>query len=214
MRSTTSSGFIRPLSVVVIVVVSMMLITCDDTGKKNSNNQLLPLLLISSKPTMLMLYNAGTPDGNLGGRTGADAICNASGNMPAGVKKVHAFISMSASDQISDMPANYGYQANLAIYGPDGTSMIANNWADMLDGSIAMSLDAAGILPAASTWLNGTNGSGNWAGLVSSCQSFVSNNGSDFSFVGLSNNTDSTWMTAGSVTCSDTTHYLLCIGEK
>ncbi len=69
-------------------------------------------------PTMLVIYNAGTHDGNLGGRSGADSICRNSGNRPGGLSNVHAFISISSTDEIMDMPGMYGYSTASQLTGP------------------------------------------------------------------------------------------------
>ncbi len=56
----------------------------------------------------IVMYNAGGSgfDGNLGGRAGADALCQASGNRPAGYTNFRAFLSVNGGDEIQDMPGN------------------------------------------------------------------------------------------------------------
>jgi hypothetical protein len=49
----------------------------------------------------------GTHNGNLGGRTGADALCNSASAKPANYTGYHAFITVNASDEIEDMPRSY-----------------------------------------------------------------------------------------------------------
>lgn len=96
-------------------------------------------------------------DGNLGGRAGADALCAASANRPAGYANARAFISVGTGDAIADMPGNYGVPTTGTITGPTGT-LIANDWADLLDGSIADTLENVGVTDAA--WWSGSNDDG------------------------------------------------------
>ena len=80
-------------------------------------------------------------DGNLGGRTGADALLDADGNKPvACTTATHAFISVDANDSIANMPTTYCFPDNIKIYAPDGITIIADNWAALMDSSIDVSL--------------------------------------------------------------------------
>lgn len=91
----------------------------------------------------IILYSTGTGHtGNLGGRTGADALCE--GNKPAGYANWRAFLSVNADDEIRNMPGNYGIPTGIPIKGPNG-AQIASNWADLLDGTIAVTLIDAGV---------------------------------------------------------------------
>ena len=110
----------------------------------------------------IVMYNAGNLNGNLGGRAGADATCQASGNRPAGYANARAFLSVAAGDAIADMPGNYGVPTAGTITGPTGT-LIANNWADLLDGSISASLIAAGVGTGDWAWWSGSNNDGTLA---------------------------------------------------
>lgn len=80
----------------------------------------------------------------IGGRAGADTLCQTATNRPSGYSNYRAFISVSASDEIRDMPANYGVPTSYVVRSPNNT-LIANNWADLLDGSINTSLGGAGV---------------------------------------------------------------------
>jgi hypothetical protein len=101
---------------------------------------------------ILLYQSSGYYQGNLGGRSGADAKCISS--MPTGCGNARAFISVSAADEIRDMPSNYSFATNKPIYwwnfSTGSGTIMANNWADMLDGSIL------------STYQSGT-GSGQYA---------------------------------------------------
>ncbi len=81
-----------------------------------------------------------TYSGSLGGRSGADAICVA--NKPADLSctQIHAFLSVNGSDEIRDMPSNYGYSSNLSLYfynrSTRALTQFAGSWPDALDSSI------------------------------------------------------------------------------
>lgn len=92
--------------------------------------------------------SATSNDGNLGDRAGADALCDADGNkpsVPGGTTR--AFISISASDEIRDMPASYGIATNEIIYRSDGTTQIASNYAALLDTSSTSLVNAIDTSP-------------------------------------------------------------------
>jgi hypothetical protein len=216
MKRLYKSGFMKILSAAIIVIASLFFLTCDDK-KDNSSSNLL-LMLLGGGSSKLVLYNAGTHDGNLKGaeadaRTGADAICNSSANKPSGVTKVHAFISISAADQISDMPAHYGYSTGSAIYGTDGTQLIANNWADMLDNSINMSLNSAGVIPA-EHFLSATNSNGTYRSIENECNGFTDSIHTNYYYAGWGDTVGGDWLTAMSDYCDVSSAYVLCIGEQ
>jgi hypothetical protein len=126
--------------------------------------------------THLVLFDAGVYDGNLGGRAGADAICQASANRPAGYANVRAFLTVNAGDEIRDMPANYGIPTNLPIVGPNDTQL-APNWAGLLDGNIDATLNAAGI--GGTYWWSGSNTDGSLGTALGadSCAGWTTNAG-------------------------------------
>ncbi len=145
-------------------------------------------------PTNIVLFDAGVYDGNLGGRAGVDAICQASGKRPAGYANVRAFISVNAGDSIANMPGNYGIPTNVPIVGPNGTELAAN-WADLLDGSIAASLQAAGI-GGASLWWSGSNPDGSLGTTLGSdsCAGWTDNGPSVRALSGDVTQADGRWL--------------------
>lgn len=141
-------------------------------------------------------------DGNLGGRAGADALCQASANRPAGSANAHAFISVAAGDAIADMPGNYGVPTTGTISGPTGT-LIANNWVDLLDGSISVDLQTAGVLGAATLhWFTGSNADGSLSAF--NCSGWTSNAGAVQSTTGRRDRTDNTWIDFLNPFCNNT----------
>lgn len=200
----------------LMVSAGMLAVSCDDKSENDQVKQLLPFLLLRDDgTTRLILYNAGTHDGNLGGRGGADDICRASANTPLGAKNIHAFISTSTADEIRDMPSKYGYPTDFAIYGPDGTSLIANNWADMVDDSINMSISAAGVMPGANHWISGSDSDGSYdVTNYNNCIGFTNNENSNTFQLGYSNETDENWLNAMGDTCDVDSYYLLCVCKQ
>jgi len=79
-------------------------------------------------------------DGALGGRNGADSICAAEVPPRFSCSAVHALISVSATDEIVDMPENYGFDELKRLFFFNRTTggfiRLANDWADALDSDI------------------------------------------------------------------------------
>lgn len=74
-------------------------------------------------------------------------------------KRCHAFLSNDNTDCIANFPTKFGFPANIPIVSAvDGTTVIADNWADLLDGSIKVNLQSA--IGLANGWWSGscTNG--------------------------------------------------------
>ena len=122
------------------------------------------------------MYNAGQHDGNLGGRAGADALCASAkpAGLHAGYTNFKAFISIAPGDAIVNLP----FPASLPVQGPTGT-VIATNRADLLDGFIPVTLEAAGIMPAiGDIFWSGSDNNGNYnndGGTINNCLAFTSN---------------------------------------
>ena len=95
---------------------------------------------ITIDPGSLVLF--GTPskfDGNLGGRSGADAICltyvdNESFSMINSCSNVRAVISVSATDEIRDMASNYSIPTNRKIRGRNGI-FLGDGWDNVTGGT-------------------------------------------------------------------------------
>jgi hypothetical protein len=167
----------------------------------------------SVSTTNIILYGSGTASGgNLGGRSGANALCSA--NKPAGYTNYAAFLSVSGSDSIAGRQAFSGLDTARNVRSTNGT-LIANNWSDLLDGAISTSLLAAGISVPSHYWWSGSNADGT-VGLT--CSGWTSSenpaSGSDPSGDwGTDGNTTSLWIYPGAVDrtyCAEPTD-VLCI---
>lgn len=188
---------IMPIFILLLMLSSMAFI-CSDDQKDNSGSK-------------IYLFNAGTTDGDLGGRSGADGTCQGHANRPAACTHAcFAFISSDTDNEIRDLQKNPYDMPDGKFYGPDGAVKIADSWADLLDGSIDVSLANAGVLPGGSEFWSGTLGDFS-INTSFNCNSWSSNNAGDNGCFG-SADFPSNWINAESDTCASLlTYYLLCI---
>ena len=61
--------------------------------------------------------------GNLGGRMGADKKVASDPGCPDGLTDVHAYISVNETDCLLNMPANFGFPADIPVVGVNGTEL-------------------------------------------------------------------------------------------
>ena len=160
----------------------------------------------------VIVFDAGPHNGlNFGGRVGLDQHCataKASKSIP-GVF-THAFISVSAADEMRDMPTLYGVPTNLPFLGPT-SKHVADNWADLLDGSIDQSLTDAGV-SSAQFWISGSNADGS---VRSTCNGWTTSEFSDqvMGTYGYPTSSNSLWITItdGDVYCSSSQYNVICL---
>ncbi len=173
------------------------------------------LLNSAATSTIITLYSTGTTTGTaIGGRTGADSICTS--NAPSGVTctNFRAYLSVSSTDEIQDMPTNYSVPTNRTIQSSNGTT-IATSWSDALDGSISTSLDSAGVFStSSSTYWTGSSSTGAVAGTAGTCSNW--NTGGVTGARGQSDQTDGDWIGLDENNglgnfCGDTSVHLICI---
>ncbi|KIY98904.1 hypothetical protein MNEG_9057 [Monoraphidium neglectum] len=157
----------------------------------------------------LVLYRESdtTRNGNLGGRSGADALCKASVFKPAGAAQARAFLSISTTDQISDFPTLYKVPSNLAVESLSGV-VLASNFATLLQGRIPKSLLDAGVFTGRANWWSGSDAFG--MADVANCGGFTSASSTDIGVVGTSIATSASWAISTTFDC-DTDADLLCI---
>lgn len=151
-------------------------------------------------PTKIYLYFAtSVHDGNLKGsypdaRTGADFITAYRPLSLAG-KTTHAFISISPTDSIADMPARFGFPNNIPIVSAiDDTKIIADNWNDLLDGSIKMNFHDALGLDKLDTWWSGSNTNGTYDDSSDNCSGWTSNSKTSKGMTGVTDEVDTLWI--------------------
>ncbi len=164
---------------------------------------------ITCTTTIVLFHTTGPTFGHaIGSRANADSLCsNSVGNANLSCTTVHAFLSVDGADEIRDMPANYSVPTGVTIKANTGTT-IANDWADLLDGSIQTSLDAAmgHGLPNVNFWWSGSNADGS---LNAACSGWT---------VGFQNGTiargstsNGTWINNHNSSCNGDNLVLLCL---
>jgi hypothetical protein len=138
-------------------------------------------------------------NGNLGGRSGADALCSASINRPTGLVQVHAFLSISASDQIADFPTLYGVPTGLPIESRRG-AVLARNFTGMLGGTILLSFQEAGVIDILARVWTGSESTGLVA--ANTCAGFTDGSANFRGSTGLTSSTSSTWIASARPPCN------------
>jgi hypothetical protein len=193
-----------------------------------------PLYFHTDDSPLSLLYpgidNPGTPpaaiymyrttaqhDGALGGRTGADTLCVnelAITSLPITPTTVHAFLSVSASDEIRDLLPSAYWSLPIPIMDGTGTNTIANSWDDLWDGSINMPLHSnaggAGVLLYGYPWWSGSNADGTYNTDNDNCTNWTVASSGFFSKQGSPNANDATWINLSNQGCSASC-YVLCV---
>jgi len=158
----------------------------------------------------IYLYSVHVYHGNLGGREGADAICDA--NIPDNMTAttVKAFLSVSEDDEIRDLPddstAPLPTDRILSGFPYTTGNVIANNFAGLFDSGPSVSLQDAGI--ATSTWMSGTNPDGS---LAPNCDEWTTGEQLSTVAVGSHTSIDSAWIYWVSGYCSQNNRVIVCI---
>lgn len=173
--------------------------------------QLLVNLSAGGTPHVNYLFSAGGISGALGGRAGADAMCQAAakpGLIPAGIP-VRAFLSVNASDEIRDFPTTYGVRTDLPVWGPSGI-VVADNWLDLVDGTIDTTLMSSQVMGSSElVWYSGSNADGSLA--TNHCANWTSGSGGTMGRVGQKGSTASDWISAGAGPCGSNQYNVLCL---
>ena len=151
-----------------------------------------------------ILYSAGSSyDGNLTSRSNADSLCNSA--KPSGTSQGYAFASFSNTEEIVDLPNTQNINTNLNIKSSSG-KLIAENWSDLLDGSIYMSLESAGV--TTNSWWSFSTANGNWDS--TNCSGGTSN--SVQGKVGEATSISSQWLSRTNRSCANN-YDLICIAK-
>jgi hypothetical protein len=160
------------------------------------------------------LYVSDTKySGNLGGRSGADSICNSSSNKPSNcTTAAWAFISVNTADEIQDMPSTKGINTSLPWYFRKDSSteyLVQSNWSNLLSGNILISAAAAGVANDYYWTGSGYDGSySSWA-----CAYWTSSNGdTKTGIVGNPSSKSGTWLDDSQFPCDDVYPVLCACG--
>jgi len=169
---------------------------------------------VPAQPQRLVLFDGGGAIGPLGGRQGADLLCGIAAESTVGIPAhatTRAFISVSASDEIRDMPVKYGVPTGRLVTGPNW-SVIAADWADLLDGSLAMDLFAAGVQTFHDYWYSGSLADGSVSSYT--CSGWTDGSTPSGGRYGSVHVTSSAWINLGSGLCGECTYHVLCLAWR
>jgi hypothetical protein len=147
------------------------------------------------------------------GRAGLDAVCFAAQtalDIEGGTPR--ALISVSAADDIADFPTLYGLPTDLA-FASRGGEVIADDFADLLDGSIDLSIEAAGILEGdPGLWFTGSNADGTASANTCEGWTFEEFDNSIRANYGYTSDTNTSWLDGNSTaSCSAGSYHVLCV---
>jgi hypothetical protein len=165
----------------------------------------------SGETDPVYMYGAGARTGDLvsllssSARSDVDAICTAA-NPGLSCGNIRAFISLSGSDCIANFPVNYNLPAKGEIISTTG-NILGYRWEDVLDGSVHMDLQSAGIISQA--WWSGSNGDGSFNSAVT-CNNWTDGTSSYQGLTGQHNETDGDWIADTARNCNNSLE-LLCV---
>lgn len=170
-----------------------------------------PVTLVVTRP-LRVFVTSQTYSGNLGGLTGADSKCQALANSVGMTGSFKAWLSTStvnAKDRLTKHNRSY-----IQVYASRVTAhTIANNWADLVDGSLqkGISLDERGTAVASGTRI--------WTGTIATgektpflCSDWTSAVASVVGKGGKSGSTISSWSYGYTSGCSNK-YRLYCIED-
>jgi hypothetical protein len=204
----------------------------NDQGS-NQNQGYTPDKILLFPTTQGGIDNYGRYNGNIKGsyssaREAIDTICRNEFNNVirvtyAGydnIQNVRGFISIDATDYLSNYPNLYNVPTNVPIMGPDNdpnnpNRLVAENWADLWlpdesQNYIQNTLgDAIGLNSA---WWSGSDENGNIAPdpYGYHCNNWTSDNSGFYGIYGSYIETDGLWINLSGVSCN-ATYFLLCI---
>ncbi|MCB1169966.1 MAG: hypothetical protein KDK25_06505 [Leptospiraceae bacterium] len=156
-------------------------------------------------PSVIYLYDGGITDGDMGGRSGANAICDGSVNKPPGTTGV-AFLSTSDQALIS-LP---GVPAGVPVIGPGG--MVASSWSSLFGygNTLQSSLYDAGVLAFPSEeFYSGTAPDGIHEPSAT-CLDWQSNISDDQGAVGRADLASDDWISWTDPANCDFSYHLIC----
>ena len=179
---------------------------------ENSNDAELQAALLAllsepsaALPSVIYLYDGGITDGDMGGRSGANAICNASLNKPPETTGV-AFLSTSDQDLIS-LP---GVPAGAPVVGPAG--LVDTSWSELFGygNTLQSSLYDAGVLAFPSEeFYSGTAPDGIHEPSAT-CLDWQSNISDDQGAVGRADLASDDWISWTDPANCDFSYHLIC----
>jgi len=157
----------------------------------------------------------GTRTGDLGGRSGADSICqsmyNNSFSTYFNVNKVKMLISTDTQD-MKDIISTPGTKKVYGVTSTGTQTLIENTWGGLFDSSILATLQAAtGASGFNGEWMSGSNADGTNSNLNDNCNNWTTNNASSDGLNGDSDALNGDWLYVGSADCSQTYLMVMCV---
>jgi hypothetical protein len=165
-------------------------------------------------PTRLVLFDGGGISGAIGGRSGADVLCGQAAQTTNGIPAnatTRAFLTFSAGDEIRDFPSLYGVPTNRPVTGPNW-NVIANDWADLLDGTIDQTLLDAGVQTATEFWYSGSTTDGSASPYT--CSGWTDGSTSFDGRYGRTLLTDGRWISESEAKCGVNLYHVLCLAWR
>ncbi len=156
------------------------------------------LLTVGTYADNIVFVTSTIQPGNLGGLAGADSICQqraTAAGLPGSYRVWLSTITVPASAHLVQSTAPYRLV--------DGT-LIANNWADLADGTLAATINKnennVAVTTLTSVW-TGTNTSGAYAG-NGDCSNWTSSGTGIFSSVGTTASVVAAWTLGSNQGCA------------
>jgi hypothetical protein len=126
----------------------------------------------ADKPERTVFVTSVSFNGNLGGLTGADAICQAEADGPASIVPAGTYLAWLSDG--TDSPETRFAKSSHPYTLPDGT-VIAEDFTDLTSGSIlhALDIDPTGRHLGLTYYWTGTNSDGTTAGDIVICDGWT-----------------------------------------
>jgi len=165
-------------------------------------------------PFFTVFVTSTTTDGNLGGTSGADTDCQALADAESGISGSYtAWVSASAQTEPEDRglsSCGTADSTSVAWYLPDDTTKVADDWADLTDGtldSVINQTESGGGPSTIFAWTNvKTNGKNS---TNNDCANWTSAATSKSGVKGSTSSTTTAWTNNGTIIC-DAAHVLYC----
>ena len=171
-------------------------------------------LAVPAQPTRLVLYDGGSISGAIGGRSGADVLCGQAAVTATGIPvsaTTRAFLAVSGSDEIADFPLIYDVPTDRPVTGPNW-EVIADDWADLLDGTIDQTLLDAGVQTATEFWYSGSTTDGSASPYT--CSGWTDGTTLFDGRYGRTQLTDGRWISESEAKCGVNLYHVLCLAWR
>lgn len=156
----------------------------------------------------IVFATSTTHDGNLGGLSGADAICQSRAASQSIAGTFRAWLSTPTTS------ADARLTHSTTPYILRNSAVVAADWDDLTDGTLNWPINLTEtlvVLPAASAW-SASTASGSYASTAGSCMDWTSNFGANNAVFGDVQSTSATWTIQSFGACSQARH-LYCIQQ-